>query len=383
MPKQLTLIFNHFETEHLGKDVFLVPFYLGKQLGYNVTIVYPLTESNKDFPSQIRGIKLVPLRFRNRITWFPLWRTWNFYTYLIKHASRIDLFMRFHYNRHSILMTIIYKILNPKGKVYIKMDVDANTLLEIKPFKVRNLKDGVKLLLYRNFVHKVDKCSCETSLAYTYLKSLQNSHPLYALGNKLQLMPNGFDEDLFASFHMVERTFREKEKLMITVGRLGTYQKNTEMLLDALEKVDLTDWNFYLIGPIEKSFETKIENFYRKNPDKRDNVIFTGPIFNKKQLWEYYNRAKIFVLTSRYEGSPIVFPEARRFKNYIISTDVSGFHEISEDCRYGCTVSQEDSVELAFLLNEIVLGKRDINVYEEHYDEARILWSNVVKRLNL
>ena len=125
MPKQLTLIFNHFETEHLGKDVFLVPLYLGKQLGYDVTIVYPLTETNKDFPLQIRGVKLVPLRFRNRITWFPLWRTWNFYTYLIKHASRIDLLMRFHYSLHSILMTLVYKTFRPKGKVYIKMDIDA------------------------------------------------------------------------------------------------------------------------------------------------------------------------------------------------------------------------------------------------------------------
>ena len=58
MPKQLTLIFNHFETEHLGKDVFLVPLYLGKQLGYDVTIVYPLTETNKDFPLQIWGYSL-------------------------------------------------------------------------------------------------------------------------------------------------------------------------------------------------------------------------------------------------------------------------------------------------------------------------------------
>ena len=43
----LTLIFRCFEEVHLGKDVFLVPYYLGKRLGYEVTIVYPLTGTNK------------------------------------------------------------------------------------------------------------------------------------------------------------------------------------------------------------------------------------------------------------------------------------------------------------------------------------------------
>ena len=42
---KLTLVFNHFEQEHLGKDVFLVPYYFKQNKGYEVTIVYPLTEA--------------------------------------------------------------------------------------------------------------------------------------------------------------------------------------------------------------------------------------------------------------------------------------------------------------------------------------------------
>ena len=382
MPKQLTLIFNHFETEHLGKDVFLVPLYLGKQLGYDVTIVYPLTETNKDFPLQIRGVKLVPLRFRNRITWFPLWRTWNFYTYLIKHASRIDLLMRFHYSLHSILMTLVYKTFRPKGKVYIKMDIDSYSLLQIRPFRIRGIKNRLKLLLCRNFVHKVDKCSCETLLAYTYLKVLQDSHPLYALGSKLQLMPNGFDEDTLQDLQIKERDYAKKENLIITVGRLGTYQKNTEMFLDALKKVDLQGWKCCLIGPVDESFKSNVENFFQLHPEKKESVIFTGPIYDKKELWEYYNKAKVFVLTSRYESYGLVLNEAKRFRNYLLSTEVGAYNDLSENGKYGCLIPQDNSNALASILKEVVIGKRSVDVYKE-YDVTQLSWENVIKSLNL
>ena len=47
--KNITLVFNHFETEHLGKDVFLVPYYLDKIYNLDVTIVYQETKINRDF----------------------------------------------------------------------------------------------------------------------------------------------------------------------------------------------------------------------------------------------------------------------------------------------------------------------------------------------
>ena len=53
--KNITLIFNSIEEEHLGKDVFLTPFYLGRALGYVVNIVYGPTETNRTMPKEWRG----------------------------------------------------------------------------------------------------------------------------------------------------------------------------------------------------------------------------------------------------------------------------------------------------------------------------------------
>lgn len=50
----LTLLFENVEHVHLGKDVFLFPYYLGKRYGMNVNIVYPQTPTNKKFACGIQ-----------------------------------------------------------------------------------------------------------------------------------------------------------------------------------------------------------------------------------------------------------------------------------------------------------------------------------------
>ena len=86
--KNITLIFNSIEEEHLGKDVFLTPFYLGRVLGYAVNIVYGPTETNKTMPKEWRGVNLHPLRQKGLLAKF---------FYLFWHAWSIDLLMLFHF----------------------------------------------------------------------------------------------------------------------------------------------------------------------------------------------------------------------------------------------------------------------------------------------
>ena len=59
---------------------------------------------------------------------------------------------------------------------------------------------------------------------------------------------------------------------MITVGRLGTYQKNTEMLLNALDLMELRDWKVYLIGSISEDLDF-FEGFFYEKPVKKESVF--------------------------------------------------------------------------------------------------------------
>lgn len=121
--------------------------------------------------------------------------------------------------------------------------------------------------IYKYYTQVVDLVSCETTQSY---QKLQNSKSiLYRFGNKLRLMPNGFDEDKLEQIGTNVRNYQQKENLIITVGRLGTEEKNTSLLLEALENIELHNWKVILIGPIQESFQSKIQQFYKRNPHKR------------------------------------------------------------------------------------------------------------------
>ena len=360
----LTLIFRCFEEVHLGKDVFLVPYYLGKRLGYEVTIVYPLTGTNKNLPSKVRGVNLVPLKsIGNFLIFYKL----SSLKYLIRNAHTIDLLMQIHWGKYMAIMAFVYKKLKPNGKTYVKLDSDNDALFR-------------KDYYLKYFVKYIDVFTCE--LLQAYREILSNLVYSSILKDKLILMPNGFDEEYLKKMHIHERLFEEKENLILTVGDLVRDQKNTQMLLRALEKIDLGEWKVYLIGPICELFEKYIEDFYMKCPNKKEQVLFTGPIYDKKQLWEYYNKAKVFVLTSKFESFALVLNEAKRFRNYLISTPVGAFRDLCDNGKLGISVSQNADEELAERLNEVILGELEIDVYND-YDVTSLSWERMVERIKI
>lgn len=368
--KQLVLFFEFFSEEHIGKDPFLVPYYLGKKYGYKVTILFPDLPNNKNLPSEINGISLLRLpvsRGNNfRLKYIALYR------YIWKYAKSIDLLMRFFDTSVNRELSLIYKLRNPHGKFYIKMDVNPNSIAdEPEGFSFRRIKDKV---LYSISNYTVDVISCETHIAYEKLKLKK----LYKSFGNLVVMPNGFDEDLLKSYNIVENSFEEKDDIMITVGRLGSYPKNTEMLLRSLSKVNLGNWKFYLIGPIDDAFIPKVKAFFEENPEKRNNVIFTGPIYNKKELWEYYNKSKIFVFTSEWESFGLVLVEAKRFRNYILTTPVGAANDILANGKFGDLLINDDDKDLAGKLQQIIDGYTNIDLYD-NIDPLSLSYENMVK----
>lgn len=377
--RKLTLIFNHFEEEHLGKDVFIVPYYLGKQNNCDVTIVYPRSETNTHFPSEIKGVKLIALKFKRNSFNFLFYKEFNFFFYLIKNAKKIDILMRFHYTIETVIMILLYKFINRNGIAYVKADINLN---QIKSDGItgKGLKLIIKKWLYDLFPSKIDIISCETLDAFN--KITRASSSMYDFGNKLILMPNGFDEDYLNGLGIREKKFEEKENLIITVGRLGSLPKNTEMFIRAIENLKLGNWRICLIGPVEDSLKSTIRDFYNRFPDKKESVLFEGPIYSKKELWEFYNKAKVFVLTSRWESYALVLNEAKRFRNYLISTEVGAFHDLSEGGFYGKSVAQDDAMELSSTLQKIINNEIEINVYEDS-DISPLSWSKMVEKIKL
>lgn len=374
--KTLTLYFINVEQVHLGKDVFLTPYYLGKELGCKVRIVYPMKDSNTNLPSTYKGVKLIPVSWCNKPIKNRFLRQLAIFLYLFRYMIPSHYAMLFHYYRmDTVYYGVLYKILNPFGKLYVKLDADTTALKYTDDY--RNALERT----FKNFFHmcfsKVVNCvSCETTVAMNAIKTSKAT--CYRFKDNMTFMPNGFDEEELESLGIKLRKIEEKEKILITVGRIGTYQKNNEMLLEALKNIDLNDWKFIIIGGIEKDFEEKITALYEARPDMKNKVIFTGNITSKKELWEYYNRSKVLVMTSRFESGPLVFPEAARFYNYLVSTNVGSYSDMLSHFNVkGTCIEQGDSMSLAMVLSDIV--HRGILCDVGTYNTTGLSWASLVK----
>ena len=373
--KVLTLYFGNVEYVHLGKDVFLVPYYLGKELGCHVRIIYPMTFTNKNLPRFYRGAELIPLSYKGNPIKNKLLKLFVFVYFYIKYVLPSDVFMLFHYYYlRNIQLGVVYKLLHPKGKLYLKMDASIIALKDednYKNFIIKKYNDIWHVL----FALLVDCITCETKACYE--KILNSSSSSYRFRRQLFVMPNAFDDEALEELNISIKSFKEKKNQFITVSRIDDPGKNTEMLLQALGRVDLKDWSFIIVGPYDSMYNNRIEDFFVQNPDKKENVLFTGSISDKSQLWKLYNESKVLVFTSRYESCGLIFVEGNMFHNYILSTDVGAFSDVVKDGKYGESVPQDSFVDLASKMQSIIDGVVDINRYS--LDDWGLKWSDVIK----
>ena len=318
--RQKTIFYSyssHVDQVFLYKEHGEIPYYFSKLYGYRA-IVDDYYDVNLPDATMFRTVELQSYKHHNCFT--NIRKIWK----IFRMARKIDVLYLLSITPDSMYKMLAYRLGGGKGKIYLKLDLGIYA------------KDGKDLLKWENMslflktVHFLfkplpDVYTVETKRSY---ERLRNSYygDLIEKG-KLFRLPNGFDPEILEEIGVTRRNVSEKEKVMITVGRLGTHQKNTELLLDVLAKVDLHDWKFYCIGPIEESFYENIEQFYAEHPDKRDSVIFPGMI-SQKEKFEYYDKARVFVLTSRHEGFAFALVEAAYMKNYIVSTDVGGAEDV-------------------------------------------------------
>ena len=369
-------VFTETENFHLVKDVGQLPYFMYKTEGYDATLIS--YQNNVEYPfidQEVNGLKLNFIPNKGRFLYFEL----GVLYYLFNHSKSIAVLNLFHFKKDHILYLLIYKLVNPKGKAYIKLDMDILFFKNYNAFLFSNyaLKNFV-LKAVTSWIFKLtDLFSVETDQAKDYLL---NIYP--ELQNKLICIPNGVD-NLYLDKEIPIKAFQEKENIILTVGRIGTEQKNTELLLDALKITDLKDWKVYILGPIEESFKKYIADFYKEYPQLENKVIFTGNITDRKELFDWYNRSKIFCLSSRYEGFPIAFPEALYFGNYLISSPVSSAEHITSKGKYG-TVAKADAHEFSKAIqNSIEPGFLSSQRYEEirRFSKDNFTWPGIVKKL--
>lgn len=369
-------ICEEFEYTWIGKDNGMIPIYMNEICGYESKIL--TADLKHDLPDSERGISFVKVKrifgfLGNFAYWVKLLKRYNIFKYLIGHAKEIDVLMLFHVSRCSYWYSYIYKKLNPKGKIYIKADfnlgvyqkelsVISNSSKNLKEFfrKRRETKEYNKR---KKLIPLVDLISYESLEAYNFMK---DNYAEIDTKGKTMYFPNGYD-NLFVEKNFKIKNFGEKENIILTVGRLGTPEKNTELLLEALKEINLKNWKVILVGSETEKLTEYKEKYFKKNPELKEKIIFTGEIKDRKKLYEYYNRSKIFVLPSKWESFGIVMIEAMAFGNYVITSNTCAANDITNHDNIGKIIEIDSKIELENSLKESINGNVDL---EEKYNKT-------------
>lgn len=374
MKKTFVTIVMHAENLELRKDPGQIPYHMHKIYGYTSTLVtyfYTLQKERNEAPrtiapvdpdviaenypylkDEVPGLNLHFLNNEGRHKFYEKAVS----DYLENNARSIDVLNLIHFTAENIYYIFLYKRKNPNGKVYLKLDIDINYYRSKKHFFNTNFRLSffkiflVQNIIYPRFFSKVDVISAESEAGLSYFKKR-----FKVPAKKMLLLPNGVDEDRLITITGGAQQYDAKQNVLITVGRIGCRQKNNEMLLKAIADIDLDDWKVYFVGSVEASFNDVIDEFYIKYPTYREKVFFTGRINNTSELYEYYNNAKVFCLTSLDEGFPLSACEAAFFGNYLVLTNaVYCFDELTEYGRYGNSIPVNDLDALKTCLKDLI-----------------------------
>ena len=204
-----------------------------------------------------------------------------------------------------------------------------------------------------------------------YETNLTLKCPVIAIPNPMQTPANpvSYDAD---------------SKLILSSGRL-TYQKGFDLLVDVAAKVlpDHPDWKWKILGEGEDrpSLEQKIHNAHLEGQ-----LILEGRV---DDVDAYYRQSAMFVMTSRFEGLPMVLLEAKAYRLPLVSFDCpTGPAEIIENGTNGTLVPLGDADAMATAVNELIDDRAKRVKYSgmsksnaQRYDMATILndWLSLLR----
>ena len=177
-----------------------------------------------------------------------------------------------------------------------------------------------------------------------------------------------------------------KENIVVYVGSLNIRQKRVDLLLEIWEKLHAQspDWKFWVLG--EGPEKKNMEEFCKNN--NLDRIHFFGNVNPN----DYYKKAKIFHMTSAFEGFGNVLIEAQSygcvpmlFDSYSAASDIVYHNE------NGILVQPFDCNEYAAETKKLMdnpekTSELALNAYENvlrfSYEETYKKWEKVFEKIN-
>lgn len=216
-----------------------------------------------------------------------------------------------------------------------------------------------------------------------YVFQTQRAKNYYS--KKIQEKAIVISNPVVATENPAEWSSEDQEDFIVNVGRLELKQKRQDVLISAFSKIAFKHPNLKLVLYGDGTDESKIKKIIA-DCNLENRVILAGVTHN---VYAAIKTAKMFVLTSDYEGIPNALIEAMTVGLPCISTDCSpgGAAELIKNMENGILVKVGDVDELAnameFVLNypqkAKEMGQRARKIIDDLDPEAITLqWENFI-----
>lgn len=346
-----------WSNQQLTKNCGIVPYLFYKKFGFHAVMAGAKIEDSYPYVKYVEGMD---------VEFLPNGELSTKLEYIRSHAEDIDLLILHGYYPNYNDLVKCYRDLRPDGKIYMELDINLQAA-DRTPW--RSEKVGAVL-------GECDVIGASCRLMQRYM--------LKKTPYRIEYIPNGFYNFENVVFNP---DFSQKERIILTVGRIGTYQKNNEVFLEAFAAVadKMLGWSVRLVGRIEENFNIYIEDYFSRFPALKDRVVFTNVITNRNRMAKEYRRAKIFALTSRMEGgTPNVIAEALSAGDYIVTSNIDAAEEATDGGRCGDVFPIGDKKRLTAILCRLSRHEEQIERGGRHavsYVKEVLDYGQIVDRL--
>jgi glycosyltransferase involved in cell wall biosynthesis len=297
-------------------------------LEYDVHIVTVLPGVDYEYSGELLNLGLLK---NDEDSFFGRLKRLRFFkNYLVKHNFDviIDNRARVQGYRECIISKMIYQ----KPVVYVIHNF--NTEKAFTKYTWLN-----KLLYKDQFMTAVSQAARDK---FKEIFDLKNVRTLY----------NGFDFNRIQNLSKEDIETNLPDNFIIFFGRIDDKHKNLKLLLDAYKKSCLSKQNVKLLI-LGDGKDLRVIKEYSAQLVLNNYVDFKGFV---KNPYPYVTKAKFTVLTSRFEGFPMVIPESLCLGIPVVSVDCnSGPKEVIINKFNGLLVENNDSTSLAKAFDKMIL----------------------------
>lgn len=202
--------------------------------------------------------------------------------------------------------------------------------------------------------------------------------------SKTRTIPNWVEKSAFKS-----NGYNKESKIILTIGNADPI-KGFDRLIMIAKKVEpyAKGWEWHIWG----SFDNTYGNYIVESINKNNLSHFIILMGETKDIYSVYSKASFFVMTSRYEGLPMVLLEAKANMLPLVSFDIkTGPNEIIENEVNGFLIKDDDINGMAEKIKELINKpelRRKFSEYSyikmDKYSKSTISenWSEMLLSLN-